>query len=81
MRKILPAVIRTVHIPVSIDTYKSDVASLAIDHGVTIVNDVSGLCYDKNMANVIARHRVGLVIMHMKGTPKTMQLDSSWAMV
>ncbi len=73
LKKILPTVINNTSIPISIDTYKSDVAAFAIDHGVRIVNDISGLSFDKRMAGIIAKHKVGLIIMHIKGTPKNMQ--------
>jgi len=73
LEKILPAIVNNTNIPISIDTYKSDVASFAIDHGAKIVNDISGLSFDKRMARVVAKHKVGLIIMHIKGTPKNMQ--------
>ncbi|UCD18846.1 MAG: dihydropteroate synthase [candidate division WOR-3 bacterium] len=73
LNMVLPAVMKIATVPVSIDTYKAKVAALAIDHGVSIVNDISGLRFDKKMAPLIARKRAGVVIMHMKGKPKTMQ--------
>ncbi|MGH9785454.1 MAG: dihydropteroate synthase, partial [Terriglobia bacterium] len=60
-------------IPISIDTYKSEVAERALLTGVEIVNDVSGLRYDASLAAVVARHRAGVVLMHLRGTPRTMQ--------
>lgn len=60
-------------IPVSVDTYKSDVADRVLASGAEIINDVSGLRMDPDMAHVVARHRAGLVIMHMRGNPGTMQ--------
>ncbi|RLD16039.1 MAG: dihydropteroate synthase [Caldiserica bacterium] len=65
---------RNTDIPISIDTYKSGVAIGAIERGVNIINDISGLRFDKNMVNVLKRNKdVKVVIMHMKGEPKTMQ--------
>jgi len=58
---------------VSIDTRKARVAQAALEAGARLVNDVSGLRFDKNMAGVVARHKVPVCLMHMKGTPKTMQ--------
>lgn len=58
---------------VSIDTRKSLVAEAALDVGAKMVNDVSGLRYDKKMAKIVARYKVPVCIMHMKGTPATMQ--------
>lgn len=61
-------------ISISVDTYKSEVARIAIDNGATIVNDISGLRFDSEMVKVISKNKVSVVIMHMQGTPKTMQL-------
>lgn len=60
-------------LPVSVDTSKAAVAALALDMGAEIVNDVSGLKGDPDMAGVVAGHNAGLVIMHMRGNPETMQ--------
>ncbi|MFH0941385.1 MAG: dihydropteroate synthase [Candidatus Omnitrophota bacterium] len=62
-------------VPVSIDTTKSEVAHAALDLGVSIVNDISALRFDKKMAKLIARYKACVVLMHMKGTPGTMQND------
>lgn len=61
-------------IPVSVDTYKPKVALNAIDSGAEIVNDIYGLRWqDGKMASVVAKEKVSIVIMHMKGTPQDMQ--------
>jgi dihydropteroate synthase len=60
-------------IPISIDTQKSAVAELAIGAGAEILNDTSGLKHDPRLAEVAARHKVPLILMHMRGTPRTMQ--------
>jgi dihydropteroate synthase len=60
-------------IPVSVDTRRSTVAELAIRAGAQIINDVSGLRRDLGVAQVAARHRVPLILMHMRGDPRTMQ--------
>ena len=57
----------------SIDTRKALVAEAAIDAGAHIVNDVSGLTFDPDMTGICANSKVGIVIMHMQGTPQTMQ--------
>ncbi len=62
-------------VPISIDTYKSKVARAAIDAGASIVNDISGLRFDPEMKKIVAKNRLPVVIMHIKGTPKTMQLN------
>lgn len=64
---------KRIKIPVSIDTYKSAVAEAALSAGASIVNDISGLRFDPRMASVVARNKVPVVIMHIKGTPKNMQ--------
>lgn len=61
-------------IPISIDTYKAVVAERAIRAGARVINDISGLRFDAAMAGVARRHRAGLILMHIRGTPKTMQL-------
>ncbi|MFQ5906205.1 MAG: dihydropteroate synthase [bacterium] len=60
-------------VPLSIDTHKSAVASEAIKAGCKIVNDISGLTFDELMAQTVAKKGVGLIIGHIRGTPKNMQ--------
>src|SRR5205085_4631987 len=60
-------------IPISIDTQKLEVAEAALDAGAEIINDISGLKSDPHLAELAARHRVPLVLMHMRGEPRTMQ--------
>ncbi|GJL53604.1 MAG: dihydropteroate synthase [Nitrospirales bacterium] len=73
LRPVLQAVGHRSEVPISIDTQKSSVASMALDLGAVIVNDVSALRHDPNMAKVVAEARAGLVLMHMQGIPETMQ--------
>jgi dihydropteroate synthase len=63
---------KKVKVPISIDTRKPEVARQALDSGASIVNDISGLI-NPAMAKVCSRYKAGVVIMHMKGTPRTMQ--------
>ena len=58
---------------ISIDTYKSDVAEIAIDLGANIVNDISGLTFDQNMSTFLSGKDIPVIIMHINGKPKTMQ--------
>lgn len=60
-------------VPISIDTYKSEVARRALDGGAEIVNDISALNFDPRMAGLIAQRDVPVILMHMRGTPKDMQ--------
>ena len=63
-------------VPISIDTTKFEVAERAIDAGADAINDVTGLQSDPRIADLAARTGAGLVIMHMRGTPQTMQNDT-----
>lgn len=71
---VILAVSKKTRVPVSVDTMKAEVAEEAIRAGAIIINDVSGLKYDKNMASIAAKYGVRLIVMHMKGTPRDMQL-------
>lgn len=64
---------RDLDIPISIDTSKHEVAQEAIRHGASIVNDITGLKADPEMADVVAKSGVAVCVMHIKGTPKDMQ--------
>ncbi len=72
-------------VPISIDTTKAEVARRALDAGADIINDVSALRFDPDMAPLAAESGVPLILMHMLGTPKTMQekprYDALWAQV
>lgn len=60
---------------ISIDTTKSEVARQALESGASIINDISGLTFDKDMISVARDFKAGVIIMHIKGNPKTMQLN------
>lgn len=62
-------------IVISIDTYKAPVADTALKAGANIINDISGLTFDEQMAAVSVKHNAWVVIMHIKGTPKDMQIN------
>jgi len=78
LRGVLPALHDRVKIPISIDTQKPEVARAALDLGADLVNDVSGL-RDPEMRRVIARAGAPAVIVHMRGTPETMQKNLHYA--
>ena len=63
---------------VSVDTYKSAVAKEAIKAGADIINDISGLVFDKDMAPLLAKNDIPVIIMHIQGKPKTMQQNISY---
>lgn len=58
---------------ISIDTTKSEVANKALESGVSFVNDISALTFDKNMLSIVKKYDAGLILMHIKGIPKNMQ--------
>lgn len=60
-------------VPVSVDTYKPRVVEQMLDLGVQLINDITGLQRYPETAKMVARYRAGIVLMHMKGTPDTMQ--------
>jgi dihydropteroate synthase len=70
---VIKAISREIKVPISIDTYKSEVAKHALDAGASIVNDISGLRFDPEMPKVVAEYGVPVIIMHIKGRPKDMQ--------
>jgi dihydropteroate synthase len=65
-------------VPISIDTRKATVAKAALDAGASIVNDVSGGVYDECMLPLVADRGIPIVLMHMRGTPKTMDSLTSY---
>lgn len=76
LRRIIPLIERLsaeLTVPISVDTYKSAVARKALNAGASIVNDISGLRFSPDMAQVVAEHDASVVIMHIKGTPRDMQ--------
>ncbi|HLZ11715.1 MAG TPA: dihydropteroate synthase [Candidatus Acidoferrum sp.] len=70
---VLEALRGKLKIPFSVDTQKAAVAEIAVGAGAAMVNDVSGLRHDPRLAKVIAHHGVPVILMHMRGTPRTMQ--------
>lgn len=78
LRRTLPvieALAGKIPVPISIDTYKAPVAVKALGAGASMVNDISGMRFDPEMPNVISRFKVPVVIMHIKGNPKNMQVN------
>lgn len=75
---VIEALSRRIQIPISIDTYKAEVARAACAAGAEIVNDVTGLRFDPDMARVAAEADAGVVVMHTRGMPDTMQADTGY---
>lgn len=75
-RRVIPIIEKlasVIDVPISVDTCKSGVARSAMEAGASIINDVSALRFDPEMVEVAARSGVPLILMHMLGTPRTMQ--------
>jgi dihydropteroate synthase len=81
LARVLPvvrALVGRLRVPVSIDTYKADVARAALDAGAAMVNDVSGLQFDPALAPVVADRHAALILMHTRGRPRTMHVDPAY---
>lgn len=76
---VIEAIRKKSEVLLSIDTSKAEVAQAAIDAGADIVNDVTGLTGDPQMAPVCASSGVGVVVMHMQGTPRNMQKNPDYS--
>jgi len=66
------------NIILSIDTFRSNVADECLNEGATMINDISAGMQDENMFKVVARHKAPCIMMHMRGTPKTMQQETKY---
>ncbi|MEO0254047.1 MAG: dihydropteroate synthase [candidate division WOR-3 bacterium] len=76
LKRVIPVIERLrkkIDIPISIDTRKSKVAEEALKRGANIVNDISGLRDDPEMIKIVKKFDAGIIIMHIRGTPKNMQ--------
>jgi dihydropteroate synthase len=74
LRRLVPVMKRLrgrLSIPVSVDTYKAEVAERALEHGAEIINDPSGLTLDPQLAKTVVQHDAGLILNHMRGRPET----------
>src|SRR6185295_6086659 len=74
IRRLIPVLKRLrgkLNVPLSVDTYKAEVAELAIEHGAEIINDPSGLTLDPLLAKAVVQRDAGLVLNHMRGRPET----------
>ena len=69
-RPVLPVIevlAREVSVPISVDTYKAAIARAALDAGASLVNDISGLRYEPDLAGIVAKHRAPIILMHTLG--------------
>lgn len=72
---VISSLSKKIDVPISIDTYKAEVAKQALDAGAQMINDISALRFDPEMKKVAGEFGVPIVLMHIKGTPKNMQAD------
>lgn len=80
-QRILPVIqtlVKRISIPISVDTYKAEVARAALDAGAALVNDISALGFDPQMAGVVETYRVPVILMHIQGTPRDMQVNPNY---
>jgi dihydropteroate synthase len=63
---------------ISVDTYRATIARVALDAGAHLINDISALRFDPALLGVVAEHRASLILMHMQGMPRTMQLNPTY---
>ncbi len=75
---VIEALSKEIDVPISIDTVKASVARAAMDAGATIINDISALEKDPEMVTLAAERDLPVILMHMKGTPETMQVDPDY---
>jgi len=81
LQRVVPIVAKLagrVPVPISVDTTKAEVARQCLDLGAAIINDISALRHDPAMAAVVKGYGAGLILMHMRGVPATMQLSPSY---
>lgn len=76
-RRILPVIeaLQGVSVPISVDTYRAETARLALKYGASMVNDISAFRFDPDLVEVVAEAGCQYVLMHMQGTPQTMQIN------
>ncbi len=81
LERLLPVITRLVkeiEVPISIDTYKANVAKACIEAGADIINDITGFKGDPNMAQVVAENNVPCILMHTRGTPQNIHAETTY---
>ncbi len=76
IQRIIPVIkilAKHIHVPLSVDTYKPEVARQALDHGADIINTIQGASITKKLIAIITRYKAGVILMHMRKNPQTMQ--------
>ena len=72
---VLEELVKKIKVPISIDTYKSKIAKKALEIGANMINDITALQGDKLLASIVADYEVPICLMHMKGSPRNMQIN------
>jgi dihydropteroate synthase len=83
-QRVLPvvqAVAQAARTIISVDTYRAEIARAALEAGAHIINDISGLRFDAGLLTVVVEHQAALILMHMKGLPRTMHLNPTYESV
>jgi dihydropteroate synthase len=75
---VVQAVAKSVSAMISVDTYRAAIARVALEAGAHLINDISALRFDPALLGVVAEHRAPLILMHMQGMPRTMQLNPTY---
>ncbi|HUE84990.1 MAG TPA: dihydropteroate synthase [Vicinamibacterales bacterium] len=75
---VLTGLVRRLGVPISIDTYRARTAQRALDEGVAIVNDISGLGYDAGLGAIVAARGAALILMHTRGRPRDMYVEACY---
>ena len=81
LNRVIPVVeqlVKKLEIPVSVDTYKSEVAKQALETGADMINDITALRGDEKLVKIISEYDVPVCLMHMKGTPQNMQINPEY---
>ena len=82
VRRVVPVVkelVKHINVPISVDTVKAEVARQALDAGAAMINDITALTGDPDMAKVVADYKIPAILMHMKGIPTTMQDNPAYS--
>ncbi len=74
---VIESLVKETDVPISIDTYSAEVAEAALDAGAVMINDITALS-DERMGQLAAERKVPVVLMHMQGTPRTMQIEPKY---
>ncbi len=81
LKRILPTVrllVRSLKVPISVDTYKADVAEACLGEGALIINNIMGTRPDRQLLKSVASHEASIVLMHMRGDPRSMQAKTRY---